>query len=76
MKKRRHIIEIVGNYLVAETLDRMDEDGWWKDIHFYENGEHIIVFSKEIEYNTVSEEEAFIRAKLNEMAFADVFISE
>ena len=75
MKKRRHIIEIVGNYLVAETLDRMDEDGWWKDIHFYENGEHIIVFSKEIEDNTVSEE-TLTQAKLDEMAFADVFISE
>ena len=72
MKKRRHIIEIVGNYLVAETLDRMDEDGWWKDIHFYENGEHIIVFSKEIEDNTVSEE-TLTQAKLDEMAFEDVF---
>ena len=74
MKKRKHITEIVGNYLVAETLDRMDEDGWFKDIHFYENGEHIIIFSKEIEDNTVSDASALMQA-LDEFAVKDVFSS-
>ena len=75
MKKREHVVEIVENYQVAETLDTLYEGGWFKDIHFYENGEHIIIFSKEIEDNTVSDASALVQA-LDEFAFADMFGSE
>ena len=75
MKKREHIIEIVENHQVAETLDKLYEDGWFKDIHFYENEYHIMIFSKEIEDNTVSDASALMQS-IDELAFTNVFAPE
>ena len=59
-------------------LDKYLNDGWILLNHIVSpEYQHILVFQKYTpEDNTVSGEEAFIKAKLDEMAFADVFISE
>ena len=76
---RKHAVRVVKFERDVEIiLNSFYENGWFKDAHFYENGNHIMVFSIDVKEvsNTVSEEEASIKAKLDEMAFADVFISE
>ena len=60
-------------------LDKYLNDGWILLNHIVNpEYQHILVFQKYTpeKNDNVSEEEAFIKAKLNEMAFKDVFISE
>ena len=75
---RKHAVRSVRFEKDVEIiLNSFYENGWFKDAHFYENGNHIMVFSIDVKEvsNTVSKE-TLTQAKLDEMAFADVFISE
>ena len=75
---RKHAVRSVRFEKDVEIiLKSFYENGWFKDAHFYENGNHIMVFSIDVkEVSNKVSEETLTQTKLDEMAFADVFISE
>ena len=74
---RKHAVRSVRFEKDVEIiLNSFYENGWFKDAHFYENGNHIMVFSIDVkEVSDTVSEETLTQTKLDEMAFADVFIS-